>query len=444
MAAAAVTGQYRRGKTVLFLIACGWAGAAPHCWLEPSKSLLPAITLVFLLGGYGLRTVFLRDRDKKLLNATVSSCESLQDGQLPTVDVLVAARDEETVLERLVQRISSLHYPQNKLTTWIIDDGSQDQTPVLLDQLSKQFPNLNVIRRSISAGGGKSGALNKALTHVKGDWLLILDADAQLEKDSLHRLVRYAKQGGWSAVQLRKAVINSSQNLLTRLQAMEMAMDAVIQQGRFASGGAVELRGNGQLLLRRALDKCGGFNEDTVTDDLDLSFRLLIAGEWVGILWDPPVQEEAVDTVSALWRQRQRWAEGGLQRFFDYWPALISDRLTVSQRRDLTCFFLLQYALPLVAFSDLVTALLTRTAPDYWPLSIAAFSISGLAYWSGCRTTSEGPELPRPEPFSLLMAIAYLSHWFLVIPWVTIRMAIFPKKLVWAKTNHQGQKPLSV
>mgnify|MGYP001160845615 CR=1 FL=1 len=441
MAAAAVTGQYRRGKTVLFLIACGWAGAAPH-WLEPSKSLLPAITLVCLLGGYGLRTVFLRDRDEKLINAQENSFESLQDDQLPSVDVLVAARDEEAVLERLVKHIFSLHYPHNKLSIWIIDDGSQDQTPVILEQLSTQFPKLNVVRRSLSAGGGKSGALNKVLSQVQGDWLLILDADAQLEKDSLLRLVTYAQQGSWSAVQLRKAVVNSSQNLLTRFQAMEMAMDTVIQQGRYASGGAVELRGNGQLLLRRALDKSGGFNEDTVTDDLDLSFRLLIAGELVGILWDPPVQEEAVASFSALWRQRQRWAEGGLQRFFDYWPLLISDRLNFAQRRDITCFFLLQYALPLVACSDLVTSLLTRTSPDYWPLSIAAFSVSGLAYWSGCRTDSEGPDLPRPEPFSLFMAIVYLSHWFLVIPWVTIRMAMFPKKLVWAKTNHHGQKPL--
>ena len=94
---------------------------------------------------------------------------------------------------------------------------------------------------------------------------------------------------------MRKAVVNASQNQLTRLQAMEMAMDTVIQQGRLKSGGVVELRGNGQLISRIALDKCGGFNEDTVTDDLDLSFRLLISGALVGILWDPPVQEEAVD-----------------------------------------------------------------------------------------------------------------------------------------------------
>ena len=443
MAAAAVTGQYRRGKTALFLIACGCTGAVPH-WIEPGRSLWLAITLVVFLGGYGLRTVFLRDRDKWLVNSTSSSFQLLEKESLPSVDVLVAARDEEAVVERLVQRIDSLNYPKHKISTWIIDDGSKDRTPLLLEKLRRQFQNLHVIRRSSDAGGGKSGALNKALSQVQGDWLLILDADAQLEEDALHRLVSYAREGGWSAVQLRKAVINASHNLLTRFQAMEMAMDAVIQQGRLAGGGVVELRGNGQLLCRSALDNCGGFNEETVTDDLDLSFRLLISGALVGILWDPPVQEEAVETLSALWKQRQRWAEGGLQRFFDYWPLLISNRLSFSQRRDLMSFFLLQYALPLVSLSDLVTTLCTRTVPVYWPLSIAAFSISGLAYWRGCRTISEGPTLPSPQPFRLLMAIVYLTHWFVVIPWVTVRMALFPKKLVWVKTNHHGQETVQI
>ncbi|WP_320666763.1 glycosyltransferase family 2 protein [Prochlorococcus sp. MIT 1307] len=443
MAAVAVTGQYRRGKTALFLIACCCAGAAPH-WMESESSLWPVLILVFLLGSHGLRTVFLRDREQSLVKSNSSSFQLIDEKSLPNVDVLIAARDEEAVIERLVAHIASLSYPKEKISTWIIDDGSQDRTPLILEKLCLQHKNLHVIRRSSSAGGGKSGALNKALTKVHGDWLLILDADAQLQQDSLHRLVSYARAGGWSAVQLRKAVINASENHLTSFQAMEMAMDAVIQQGRLAGRGVVELRGNGQLLFRPVIDQCGGFNEDTVTDDLDLSFRLLISGALVGILWDPPVQEEGVGTIPGLWRQRQRWAEGGLQRFLDYWPLLMSNRLTFLQRWDLMCFFLLQYSLPIVSLFDLITSVVTRTMPVYWPLSIAAFSISGLAYWRGCRTISEGPELPSPDPFRLLMAIIYLGHWFVVIPWVTVRMAVFPKKLVWAKTNHHGQQTVQV
>ena len=100
MAAAAVSGQYRRSKTTMFLIACCCAGAAPH-WIDSSRSLLAAISLVFLLGGYGLKTVCFRDRDKALISRNRIQIQSVDPDSLPNVDGLVAARDEEAVIERL-------------------------------------------------------------------------------------------------------------------------------------------------------------------------------------------------------------------------------------------------------------------------------------------------------------------------------------------------------
>ena len=439
MATTAGSGDHRRVKSAAFLFACGCAGAAPH-WLDPARSLWPAISLALMLGGYGLRTVLRGE-----LNRQGDAEPAAVDQQsLPSLDVVVAARDEEGVVQRLVERLTSLRYPADRLSTWVIDDGSQDRTPELLDALAERHPSLHVIHREPDAGGGKSGALNTALAQLSGEWLLVLDADAQLQDDLLERLVPYALDGGWSAVQLRKAVIDADCNWLTRAQAMEMALDAVIQTGRLAGGGVAELRGNGQLIKRSELERSGGFNEDTVTDDLDLSFRLLSHGALVGLLWDPPVQEEAVPGLVALWRQRQRWAEGGLQRFFDYWPTLTSAQLSLRQRWDLASFFLLQYGLPVVSFADLSTSLISRSTPTYWPLSIVAFSVSGLAYWRGCRGRQEGPAIPRPGPWHMLVAIAYLSHWFVVIPWVTLRMALLPKRLVWAKTSHGQDHPVQV
>ncbi len=459
---AAGTGDHRRGKTALFVVACGCAGAAPH-WFDPTRSLIPSITLALVLGGYSLRTTLLASQEStnsvrgadlsrgeddsnsepelgEVVTGAEDSAVSVNLSKWPAVDVVVAARDEEAVVARLMERLGALQYPADHLTTWIVDDGSEDRTSALLDELKPQYPNLNVIRRERDAGGGKSGALNAALEQSKGEWILVLDADGQISDDQLRRLIPIAVSGDWSAVQMRKAVTNADTNLLTRVQAMEMAFDALIQQGRLLGGGVAELRGNGQLLRRDALEACGGFNEDTVTDDLDLSFRFLLEGARTTLLWNPPVREEAVETLSALWKQRQRWAEGGLQRFFDYGPGLLSGRLTVGQRRDLLCFFLLQYALPVLSFADLVTSALTRTSPVYWPLSIVAFGVSGVAYWRGCRRMSEGPAIPQPDPMTLLLGIAYLSHWFVVIPWVTLRMALLPKRLVWAKTSHRGTK----
>ena len=357
---------------------------------------------------------------------------------LPAVDLVVAARDEEAVIGRLVERLSQLDYPQDLLRFWVVDDGSEDGTAAVLADQQRLHPQLQVVRRPRNAGGGKSGALNTVLPQLTGRWLMVLDADADLQSDVLRRLLPVAEAGGWAAVQLRKAVVNAGYNLVTRCQAMEMALDAVIQEGRLQTGGVVELRGNGQLLRREVVLACDGFNEATVTDDLDLSFRLLLEGQPVGLLWNPPVQEEAVTTLAALWRQRQRWAEGGLQRFFDYWPRLWSGALPIEKRLDLAVFFLLQYGLPVMASADLLTSLLSRTAPAFWPLSVLDFGLSGGAILKGCRRPSEGPALPAMDLANLALGILYLGHWFVVIPYTTLRMALLPKTLVWAKTLHGG------
>jgi 1,2-diacylglycerol 3-beta-glucosyltransferase len=288
------------------------------------------------------------------------------------------------------------------------------------------------------SGGGKSGALNSVLKKTEGEWLFILDADAQLQSNVLLRAITLAVHGGWSGVQLRKAVVNCDLNQISAYQAMEMAMDAVIQRGRLANGGVAELRGNGQLINRKVLELCGGFNEQTITDDLDLSFRFLLTRSPIVIMWDPPVQEEAVESISALFRQRKRWAEGGLQRFFDYWPLLISKRLSNFKKLDLTCFFLLQYALPVVSFIDFIVSLILFQMPLYWPLSIVAFSISSLAYLKGCSGKSEGPRLPSPNFINIFGATIYLAHWFIVIPYIVFKMSLLPKSLIWDKTNHVG------
>ena len=460
----------RRPKAALFLLVCGVAGVLPH-GLGPLGRLLPALGLAGLLGVYVVRTVFLRplgapafttaaldepsaapldrvpvqpsargvDSEPGAIaaSATGSAGEPIPlPGPPPPVDVVVAARDEEAVIARLVERVLGLRWPTEQLRLWVIDDGSEDRTPQRLAELQAVHPQLRVLRRSRDAGGGKSGALNLVLQQLQGRWLLVLDADADLQPDLLERLIPFAEAGGWAAVQLRKAEVNADANWLTRAQAMEMVFDAFIQEGRLARGGVAELRGNGQLLRRDAVHAAGGFNEATITDDLDLSFRLLLAGQPVGVLWNPPVGEEAVLTLPALWRQRQRWAEGGLQRFLDYGDQLISNRLNGAQKRDLAAFFLLQYVLPVMAVADLAGALLTGTPPGMWPFSVVALGLSGFSIAVGCGRSAEGPPLPKPTPLNIALAMGYLMHWFVVIPWVALKMALLPKTLVWAKTAH--------
>ena len=421
----------RRLKSLIFLISCISIGVYPHFFIKkPPVFLIYATSLVVLIYG-----VWVLSKNMKINNNVDHTQEFSKN--IPTLDILVAARDEQNVIARLVERLFSLDYPSEKLKIYIIDDGSVDETPIILKKLSQKYKKLNIISRSKNAGGGKSGALNHALEFISGEWVFILDADAQLKSDTLRRVIEFAQNGSWSAVQLRKSVLNTSKNFLTTCQGIEMAMDAYFQVGRLYSAGISELRGNGQLVRKDILLNCGSFNENTVTDDLDLSVRLILSQSKIGIFWDPPVMEEAVEDISALFRQRQRWAEGGLQRFFDYGSNLINSKLTFIQKFDLTYFFILQYALPIVALVDLVICLLFLKSSIYWPISLTAFTLSASASWFGCHKKHEGPALPN-NSIKLILYLVYLSHWFIIIPLVTLKMSLFPKKIIWKKTKHLG------
>ena len=379
----------RRLKSFIFLSACFLVAFIPHA-NNIENFFYIILTLSFVIVFYGLIVI---SRNIKRNNVVNIVSRRISNKELPVLDILVAARDEENVIARLVERLFSLDYPTNKLNIYIIDDGSSDKTPLILDRLFRQYDKLKVISRSPNAGGGKSGALNYALKFTHGEWLLVLDADAELKQDSLIRLFSFVEEGDWSAVQLRKSVTNVSKNFLTSCQSMEMAMDAIFQYGRLSVAGVSELRGNGQLIKKETLLACGSFNEDTVTDDLDLSLRLLLSKSRIGILWDPPVMEEAVENLNALLAQRQRWAEGGLQRFFDYGDQLFTNKIDYLQKFDLTYFFILQYALPTISIFDLLFSISLLDSPIYWPISFTAFMLSGIAFWYGSSCKSEVPVL---------------------------------------------------
>ena len=418
----------RRRKAALFAATSLLLGLLPH-WLHGGP--WPAMVVAILLGRHIFPTAGrLPESDSSPTRPLSSPATS------PPVDVVVAAKNEAAVIEQLVHNLLALRHGEEQPQLWIVDDGSADGTGEILDRLQEQHSRLHVIHRPPGATGWKSGALNAVLPHLKGEWLLVLDADAQVDPALLERLNPLLKDGS-RALQLRKAVHNAGCNLLTWAQAVEMAVDALIQQGRIAHGGCGELRGNGQFIPRQALLRCGGFNEATITDDLDLTMRLQLDGVPVAVVWNPPVGEEAVSSMGALWRQHQRWAEGGLQRFLDYWPALLGSRLNPRLKRDVLAFFLLQYVQPLVMAGDAVGAVVWRSPPLAWPLTTMTLLFTVTAMWR-CPSANSGPPVPVMRGFTVLTTLVYVLHWSLVIPLATMGMALKPKPRVWDKTLHGG------
>ncbi|MGK7944087.1 MAG: glycosyltransferase family 2 protein [Microcystaceae cyanobacterium] len=369
----------------------------------------------------------------------------LTDEQLanaPTVSLMVAAKNEAVVIGNLIKQLGEIDYPTEKYDIWIIDDNSDDETPAIIDKLALKYPQLNVVHRSAQDGGGKSGALNQVLPLTKGEIIGVFDADATVPQDLLRAVVPIFAKQQMGAVQVRKAIANKGTNFWTDGQQSEMSLDSYFQQQRIASGGMGELRGNGQFVRRTALVSCGGWNEETITDDLDLTIRLHLDQWEIGLLPHPDVKEEGVTTAIALWHQRNRWAEGGYQRYLDYWRFILSRRLGFRKKLDLAYFLLVQYLLPTAAIPDVILALTRHRLPIYGSLSGILVFFSFIGMIKGLKRTQKllNPELSNIWSIfrQSLRGTLYMMHWFVIIPSITARMSIRQKRLKWVKTTHEG------
>ncbi|MBD2105449.1 glycosyltransferase family 2 protein [Nodosilinea sp. FACHB-13] len=356
----------------------------------------------------------------------------------PYVSLLVAAKNEETVIEPLVAALCQLEYPACRYEVWIIDDNSTDGTHQRLQKLTTRYPQLRILRRPAGSSGGKSGALNQVWPNTKGDIIGVFDADARVPKDLLRHLVPLFDQAEVGAVQLQKAVVNRAKNLWTRGQQAEMALDSYFQQQRISLGGIGELRGNGQFVRRAALAQCGGWNEETITDDLDLTLRLHFSGWEIQFLLHPAVGEEGVERPLALWHQRNRWAEGGYQRYLDYWRLITQRRLPPAKTFDMAAFWMIQYGLPAVALPDFAMAMLRHRLPLFLPVSSLALTLSMVGMFCGLRRIRQQPIWV--SGLQTLWGNLYMLHWLLVIATMTMRLSVRPKRLRWVKTIHLGSE----
>jgi len=420
-------GRRRKAALVLSIV---WSGTiALHL---ASWAYIFVLGLTTILGLHALVVVFARPRRYQ---------KEIQ-GELPSVSLLVAAKNEEAVIGKLVKSLCSLEYPDGQYEVWIIDDNSTDKTPQILAQLAQEHKKLKVLRRSPQAGGGKSGALNQVLPQTKGDIIAVFDADAQVPSDLLLQIVPLFQREKVGAVQVRKAIANAKENFWTKGQMAEMALDTWFQQQRVALGGIGELRGNGQFVRRTALESCGGWNEETITDDLDMTFRLHLDNWDIECVFYPAVQEEGVTNAIALWHQRNRWAEGGYQRYLDYWDLILKNRMGTRKTWDMLMFMITMYILPTAAIPDLLMAITRHRLPLLGPVTTLSVSMSVVGMFAGLRRIRQEQKFTvATYPVLLLQTLRgtlYMLHWLVVMSSTTARMSIRPKRLKWVKTVHSG------
>jgi poly-beta-1,6-N-acetyl-D-glucosamine synthase len=246
----------------------------------------------------------------------------------PLVSIIVPAHNEEGSIEAVVENLSDLNYPAYEVI--VVNDGSTDQTARILNRISPPHAEwLKVIH--LQPNSGKSKALNTGILFCKGQFVVTLDADSYLDPNALlwmmDHLVAYPRVG---AVTGNPRVLNRT-TLLSRIQIGEYSsIIGLIKRTQRLLGKVLTVSGVIAAFRKSALLECGLFDADTVTEDIDITWKLQRK------FWDVRYEPRALcwvlvpETLKGLWRQRIRWAQGGievLKKHLSIWKDIRQRRL---------------------------------------------------------------------------------------------------------------------
>ena len=226
----------------------------------------------------------------------------------PKVTVIIPCFNEEKVIESSVRRILDSSYPY--LDVIVADDGSKDRTSEIVRNAYGNNPRVKLMTM---VNGGKAKALNRALGEARGEIIVALDADTQFERETIIRLVRWFIDPKIGAV-AGNAKVGNRVNLVTRWQSVEYTTAQNIERKALTRFDAIMVvPGAVGAWRREALEDVGGYPEDTLAEDQDLTIAIQRAGWKVGYDEDAVAWTEAPETFSALAKQRFRWSYGTLQ-----------------------------------------------------------------------------------------------------------------------------------
>lgn len=358
---------------------------------------------------------------------------------VPYVSILIPAHNEASVIGNTIENISKIDYPKYEII--VIDDRSTDNTAEVLENICSKYPKVKYFSRTQEAFAGKSAVLNDAMKLAIGDAVLVFDADARVKPDFLKELVPALEPEQVGAVQARKVIINREQNFLTRCQDNEMAVDTHFQVGRDSVKGAVELRGNGELIKREALEDVGFWNIYTITDDLDLSTRLQIKGWDVRFCPEVCVYEEGVVAYLPLLRQRRRWIEGSIRRYLEHFQAVLTSKdISLRVSLDMTAY-ITEFILPIWMVSEVAIQSYRFIKDDpNWILSSMALSIMmcGFFFVALFYSLRKYVKLKPIDNFvqSICTALYIVLLWSPLAVFIVFKIIFMKNNLAWGKTEH--------
>jgi len=264
--------------------------------------------------------------------------------EIPFVTIQLPVYNELYVMERLLKNIAKIDYPLEKLEIQVLDDSTDESIETTAEQvklIQDKGIDIQHIKRS-NRQGFKAGALKEGLKTAKGEFIAIFDADFLPKSDWLYRTVPYFKNSEIGVVQTRWGHINRDYSTLTRIQAFALDAHFTLEQvGRNSKSHFINFNGTAGLWRKKCIYDAGNWEGDTLTEDLDLSYRAQLKNWKFKYLVDVVTPAELPVVISAARSQQFRWNKGGAENFQKMMKRIIINKnLSFKTKKMFTCIFL--------------------------------------------------------------------------------------------------------
>jgi cellulose synthase/poly-beta-1,6-N-acetylglucosamine synthase-like glycosyltransferase len=306
--------------------------------------------------------------------------------ELPRVTVQLPLFNECAVVERLLDAVAALDYPRERLEVQVLDDSTDATTARARERVRywrERGLAIELLHRE-TRDGFKAGALAAGLARARGELLAVFDADFVPPGDFLRRLVPRFADPRVGMVQARWTHLNRERSALTAAQAVMLdAHFALEHEARMGARLFFNFNGTAGAWRRACIEDAGGWTHDTLTEDLDLSYRAQLRGWRFVVANDLEVPAELPSDVLALRSQQRRWAKGSIQTARKLLPALLRAPLPARVKLEAVLHLTANVAYPLLLLSGLllplVVALPSRLSPALAALAESVSIVVGVA-----------------------------------------------------------------
>jgi len=257
--------------------------------------------------------------------------------ELPRVTVQIPSYNEMYVMERVIDAVCSLDYPRSRLDIQVLDD-STDETQAIARNAVERWQGLGLdihyIHRDQRAGF-KAGALENGLRTAKGEFIAVFDADFVPDRDFLRKAIHYFTDPKVGMVQGRWSHLNREYSFLTKIQAVFLDGHFMLESfTRFLTGRYFNFNGTAGILRKSTIEDAGGWQHDTLTEDLDLSYRAQMRGWKFVFLPDLTVPAELPVEINSFKSQQCRWAKGAMQTCKKVLPKILKGSYSPGEKLE--------------------------------------------------------------------------------------------------------------